>query len=173
MGAWRRRGIHGRSSGVYLDGMIDEISIRFRYQLLSASLDERGRRLFAAAESRAAGHGGVAGVARATGLARSTIGRGLADLDGLELAAGKVRRAGGGRRPLTQIEPTLLADLRAILEPSTLGDPIRPLLWVSKSHAKLASALVALGHRVAPSSLPACMHVTLRPNASLTPYSAL
>ena len=134
--------------------MIDEISIRFRYQLLSASLDERGRRLFAAAEARAAGHGGVAGVARATGLARSTIGRGLADLAALELDAGKVRRAGGGRRTLTQIDATLLADLRAILEPSTLGDPMRPLLWVSKSHAKLAAALVALGHRVAASSLP-------------------
>ena len=134
--------------------MIDEISIRFRYQLLSASLDERGRRLFAAAEARAAGHGGIAGVARATGLARSTIGRGLEDLEALELDAGKVRRAGGGRLPLTQIAPTLLADLRAILEPSTLGDSMRSLLWVSKSHAKLAAALVALGHRVAASSLP-------------------
>jgi DNA-binding phage protein len=134
--------------------MIDEISIRFRYQLLSANLDERGRRLFAAAEARAAGHGGIAGVARATGLARSTIGRGLEDLETLEFDAGKVRRAGGGRLPLTQIDPTLAADLRAILEPSTLGDPMRPLLWVSKSHAKLAAALVALGHRVAASSLP-------------------
>ena len=134
--------------------MIDEISIRFRYQLLSASLDERGRRLSAAAEARAAGHGGIAGVARATGLARSTIGRGLADLEALELDAGKVRRAGGGRRTLTQIDATLLADLRAILEPSTLGDPMRPLLWVSKSHAKLAAALVAMGHRVAASSMP-------------------
>ena len=88
-------------------------------------------------------------------MARSTIGRGLEDLEALELDAGKVRRAGGGRLPLTQIAPTLLADLRAILEPSTLGDSMRSLLWVSKSHAKLAAALVALGHRVAASS-PNC-----------------
>ena len=154
MGVLWRQGIHAVARPVYLGGMIDQISIRFRYQLLSASLDECGRRLFAAAEARAAGHGGIAGVARATGLARSTIGRGLEDLEALELDAGKVRRAGGGRLPLTQIDPTLLADLRAILEPSTLGDPMRPLLWVSKSYAKLAAALVALGHRVAASSLP-------------------
>ena len=160
MGVLWRQGIHAVACPVYLGGMFDEISIRFRYQLLSASLDERGRRLFAAAEARAAGHGGIAGVARATGLARSTIGRGLEDLEALELDAGKVRRAGGGRLPLTQIAPTLLADLRAILEPSTLGDPMRPLLWVSKSHAKLAAALVALGHRVAASSLPGLLEQT-------------
>ena len=64
MGVLWRQGIHAVARPVYLDGMIDEISIRFRYQLLSASLDERGRRLFAAAEARAAGHGGIAGVAR-------------------------------------------------------------------------------------------------------------
>ena len=147
-------GIHAVARDACAFAMIDEISIRFRYELLSASLDGRGRRLFAAADARAAGHGGVAGVARATGLARSTIGRGPADLEAQELDAGKVRRAGGGRRPLTRIDATLLADLLAILKPSTLGDPMRPLLWVSKSHAKLAAALAALGHRVAASSLP-------------------
>ena len=77
---------------------------------------------------RATGHGCIAGVARATGLARRTIGRSLTDIEALELDAGKVRRAGGGRRTLTQIDSTLLADSRAILEPSTLGDLIRPLL---------------------------------------------
>lgn len=147
-------GSHAVARDACAFAMIDEISVRFRYELLSASLDGRGRRLFAAAEARAAGHGGVAGVARATGLARSTIGRGPADLEAQELDAGKVRRAGGGRRPLTRIDATLLADLLAILEPSTLGDPMRPLLWVSKSHAKLAAALAALGHRVAAGSLP-------------------
>ena len=108
-------------------------------------LDERGRRLYAAAEVRAAGYGGVAAVARATGLARSTIGRGMKDLDRAPLPRGRVRREGGGRRPLSDSDPTLLDDLRRLVEPVTLGDPMRPLLWVSKSHEKLAAALRAHG----------------------------
>jgi hypothetical protein len=134
--------------------MIDEISIRLRYEALRELLDERGRRIFAATEAQTAGRGGIAGVARATGIARSTIGRGLKDLGVSEPAEGKVRRAGGGRRSLVQADATLLEDLRRIVEPSTLGDPMRPLLWVSKSHAKLAAALCDIGHQVAESSIP-------------------
>jgi hypothetical protein len=134
--------------------MIDEISIRLRYEALRELLDERGRRIFAATEAQTAGRGGIAGVARATGIARSTIGRGLKDLGVSEPAEGKVRRAGGGRRSLVQADATLLEDLRRIVEPSTLGDPMRPLLWVSKSHAKLAAALCDMGHQVAESSIP-------------------
>src|SRR5260221_8520249 len=134
--------------------MIDEISIRLRYEALRELLDERGRRIFAATEAQTAGRGGIAGVARATGIARSTIGRGLKDLKASEPAAGMVRRAGGGRRSLVQADATLLEDLRRVVEPSTLGDPMRPLLWVSKSHAKLAAALCDMGHQVAESSIP-------------------
>jgi hypothetical protein len=134
--------------------MVDEISIRLRYEAMRGRLDERSRRLFAAAEARTAGHGGIAGVARATGIARSTIGRGLKDLAESEFAEGTVRRAGGGRRSLAQTDATLLEDLRRIIEPSTLGDPMRPLLWVSKRHAKLAMALRAMGHQIAESSIP-------------------
>ena len=133
--------------------MVDENSIRLRYKAMHACLDERGRRLFAAAEARTAGHGGIAAVARATGIARSTIGRGLKDLEASGFAEEMVRRAGGGRRSLTRTDATLLDDLRRIIEPSTLGDPMRPLLWVSKSHAKLAAALCAMGHQVAESSI--------------------
>jgi len=133
--------------------MIDETAIRQRYEALRAGLDERGRRLFAAAEARAAGFGGVAAVMRATGIARSTIDRGLRDL-AAPIAAAKIRRAGGGRAPLTRKDPTLLEDLRKLLEPATLGDPMRPLLWVSKSHAKLAVALRDMGHRVSASRIP-------------------
>ena len=93
-------------------------------------LHERERRLFAAAEARTAGFGGVSAVARATGIARSTIDRGLHDLSAVHPAPGKVRRVGGGRLPLTRIDPTLLDDLRRLLEPATLGDPVRPLMWV-------------------------------------------
>jgi hypothetical protein len=120
---------------------------------MAARLDERGRRLFAAAEARAAGYGGVSAVPRATGIARSTIDRGLKELDA-SLLSRKIRRAGGGRLPLTQKDPTLLEDLRKLIEAATLGDPMRPFLWVSKSHAKLALALRDMGHRVSASRIP-------------------
>jgi hypothetical protein len=118
------------------------------------NLNERTRRLFAAAEARTAGHGGIAASARATGLARSTIGRGLKDLDEPNALSGVIRRPGSGRPALTTTDPTLLEDLRRLLEPATMGDPMRPLLWVSKSHAKLAAALCEMGHRIAKSSIP-------------------
>ncbi len=130
-------------SGAYCSAMVDENSIRLRYEAMRACLDERGRRLFAAAEARTA-----------TGIARSTIGRGLKDLEASGFAEGMVRRVGVGRRSLTRTDATLLDDLRRIIEPSTLGDPMRPLLWVSKSHAKLTAALCAMGHQVAESSIP-------------------
>lgn len=133
--------------------MIDETAIRDRYEAMCARLDERGRRLFAAAEARTAGYGGVSAVTRATGIARSTINRGLKELDASN-AAPKIRRAGGGRPALTRTDPTLLEDLLELLEPVTLGDPMRPLLWVSKSHAKLALALRDMGHRVSASRIP-------------------
>ena len=133
--------------------MIDDTAIGSRYRAMRSRLDERERRMFAAAEARAAGYGGVSAVARATGIARSTIDRGLKELDASE-AARKIRRAGGGRRSLTRTDPTLLEDLRKLLEPATLGDPMRPLLWVSKSHVKLALALRGMGHRVSASRIP-------------------
>ena len=139
---------------VYHEGMIDETAIRGRFEALRPRLDERGRRLFCAAEARTAGYGGVTVVARATGVARSTINRGLKDLQARDPAPSKVRRSGGGRPALTQTDPTLLEDLRAMLESTTLGDPMRPLFWVSKSHAKLAQALRERGHRVSASRIP-------------------
>src|SRR5580765_207262 len=105
--------------------IIDEVSIRHRFEAVCGQLDERGVRLLAAAEARAAGYGGIAAVSRATGIARSTIGRGLADLDRPALAPGQVRRAGSGRKPVQETDPTLLADLRRLVEPATLGDPMR------------------------------------------------
>ena len=134
--------------------MVDASSIIERYRGVRRSLNERGRRLFAAVESRSAGRGGISASARATGIARSTIGRGLKDLDDPAALSGVVRRPGGGRRSLAVIDATLLEDLRQLLEPATLGDPMRVLLWVSKSHAKLAVALRAMGHKVSKSSIP-------------------
>ena len=130
--------------------MIDERAIAERYRLLSAHgvLDERGRRLWAAAEARAAGHGGISAVVRATGIAESTILRGLADLDSEERPApGKVRRH-PGRKPILEREPGLAEDLDRLIDPVTRGDPESPLRWTSKSAAKLAATLRERGHDV-------------------------
>ena len=134
-------------------GMIDTQAIRKRWETVGSKLDERGRRVFAAGEARAAGWGGLDAVFEITGIARSTIGRGLKDLDAAPLPKGRVRRNGGGRRRLTSRDATLLDDLRRILEPVTRGDPMRPLLWVSKSHDKLAVALQKLGHKISANSV--------------------
>ena len=133
--------------------MIDCQAIRKRWEAVGSKLDERGRRVFAAGEVRAAGWGGLEAVSGITGLARSTIGRGLKDLDAAPLPKGRVRREGGGRRALSSRDPTLIDDLRRIVEPATLGCPVRPLLWVSKSHDKLAVALQRMGHRISADSV--------------------
>ena len=128
--------------------MIDEDAIRYRWRTVGCRLDERGRRLFAAAETRTAGWGGLAVVSRITGLARSTINRGEDDLDAAPLPPGQVRRAGGGRKAVSENDPELVCALKRLVEPATLGDPERPLLWVSKSMDKLAEALTAMGHPI-------------------------
>jgi hypothetical protein len=131
--------------------VIDEAAIKLRYDALGPLLDERGRRRFAAAEALAAGRGGVTAVARITGMARSTIDRGLAELRGDAPPAAppdRVRRKGGGRRPLVTADPSLLADLKQLVEPTTRGDPMAPLLWTAKSLRNLAAGLGELGHRI-------------------------
>ncbi len=128
--------------------MIDEDAIRQRWEAVGSKLDERGRRLFAAGEVRAAGWGGLAAVSRITGLARSTINRGKAGLDAAALPRGRVRRAGGGRRAVSENDPGLVPALQRLVEPATLGDPMRPLIWVSKSMEKLAATLTAMGHPI-------------------------
>ncbi|HEY7549736.1 MAG TPA: ISAzo13 family transposase [Hyphomicrobiaceae bacterium] len=128
--------------------MIDEDAIRQRWEDVGAKLDERGRRLFAAAEVRAAGWGALEVVSQITGLARSTINRGEDDLDAPPLLKGRVRRAGGGRKSVAASDPGLVPALQSLVEPATLGDPTRPLLWVSKSMDKLAATLTAMGHPV-------------------------
>jgi transposase len=129
--------------------VIDEAAIGERFRALAGELDERRRRLWAAAEARSCGYGGIAAVARATGISEGTIRRGLDELaSGERLESGRVRRAGGGRRPLTETDPTLLEDLERLLEADTRGDPESPLRWTAKSVRQLAAALRELGHRV-------------------------
>ena len=127
--------------------MIDIEGIRARFSDLSAHLDERGRRLLAASEARAAGYGGIAAVSRATGLAASTIGRGLKDrLD--RLPPGRVRKLGGGGKTAEERDPGLLPELLALVEPGARGDPMSPLRWTCKSLRRLAAELTARGHPV-------------------------
>ena len=133
--------------------MIDKDGIRQRWETIGVKLDERGRRLFAAAEVQAAGHGGLDIVSEITGIARSTINRGEDDLDEGPLPEGRVRREGGGPKPLTERDPTLVSDLKRLVEPATRGDPMRPLIWVSKSLAKLARALRDMGHAISPNTV--------------------
>ena len=134
--------------------MTDRSVIRERYTAVERGLNERSRRLLAAVEAKTAGHGGITAVSHATGVARSTIGRGLKDLAAPGSLSGVVRRPGGGGPTLIAKDPALLANLRQLVEPATMGDPMRPLMWVSKSHAKLAAALREMGHKIADSSIP-------------------
>jgi hypothetical protein len=127
--------------------VIDVEPIRERFLTVAPFLDERGRRLVAAAEAFAAGYGGIAAVAMATGMAPSTIGRGLKELAQDEPSE-RVRRPGAGRKPAICKDPTLLADLEALVEPTTRGDPESPLRWTCKSVRRLAQALQAQGHEV-------------------------
>ena len=142
------RGIPRRRIGVVAYGMLDTDAIRERYTQLSPHLDERGRRIFAAAEARAAGYGGIAAVSRATGLAASTIGRGLKELAAAGLEGDRIRRHGGGRKALRVSDTKLLDNLLTLVAPSERGDPMSPLRWTCKSLRRLAAELRALGHRI-------------------------
>ena len=105
--------------------------------------------MWAATEARAAGWGGITGVARATGISTATIQRGLQELTTRRpLPAGRIRRPGGGRKRSVAKDPTLLADLEGLVEPTASGDPMSPLRWTSKSVRQLAATLQRMGHQV-------------------------
>jgi hypothetical protein len=136
--------------------------IQHKYRSLEPELDERQRRQWAAAEARDLGWGGVTAVAQATGLSRTTITAGLHELDlpvkRRAAEAIRVRRPGGGRRPLQQNDPGLLAALEALIEPVTRGDPQSPLRWTCKSTRRLAEELARQSHQVGPRSVAALLH---------------
>jgi len=126
--------------------VIDTQAIKARFDALAPHLNERARRLFAASEADAAGRGGIAAVAEVTGVARSTIGRGLAELRIKESASScRIRRPGGGRKPKVETEPGLLDALADLVQSAIRGDPEAALLWVSKSQRHLAGALSERG----------------------------
>ncbi|MCA1681105.1 MAG: ISAzo13 family transposase [Actinobacteria bacterium] len=112
-------------------------------------MNERQRRVWAGAEAVSHGRGGQAAVIRATGLSHETVRRGMREVRSAEtIEAGRVRGAGGGRRPLTQSDPTLLNDLESLVADDARGDPESPLLWTAKSVRALTRALREKGHQV-------------------------
>jgi len=114
------------------------------------TLSERSRRIYAATEAEMLGHGGIAAVNRVSGMARSTISRGLQELRGAKPSADKlrIRRPGAGRKSLDKKDPRLMEDLKSLVEPVTRGDPESPLRWTSKSQSLLAEQLQRMGHVV-------------------------
>ena len=134
--------------------MVDESAIRERWLIVRDELDERGRRMWAAAEARSHGRGGIAAVVRATGISAATVRRGIAEVESGDRApAGRVRRPGAGRPSIEEREPGLRETLLALLEGATRGDPESPLLWSSRSVANLTAALGARGFEVAQSTV--------------------
>jgi hypothetical protein len=124
-----------------------------KFVALSTALDERGRRLWAAAESRAIGFGGDALVSSATGLARETIRNGRREIaQGVDLE-GRIRRPGAGRPDIEATQPGLSAALEQLVDPVTRGDPMSPLRWTCKSRAKLAAALTKQGWKVSSTTI--------------------
>jgi DNA-binding phage protein len=135
--------------------------IRTRFNLLAPSLNETELRLWAAAEARAVGRGGITLVARATGVSRPRITRGLADLDDPDhqtlRSAGRIRRSGAGRPFVEQQQPGLAEALDRLVAPATRGDPESPLRWTSKSTAHLADALRAEGFEASAKTVAAIL----------------
>ncbi|MGH8527068.1 MAG: ISAzo13 family transposase, partial [Gammaproteobacteria bacterium] len=136
-------------------------TIAAKYRSLAGALSERSRRLWAATEAKALGHGGIGLVERATGISRSTIQRGLRELEsGKTLSGGpeRARRSGGGRLPTVIKDPALLDDLDALIEPTAAGEPDSPLRWTLKSVRNLSDALRGMGHEVSHTVVAELLH---------------
>jgi hypothetical protein len=140
---------------------MDQALVEAKFRVLASRLDEAALRLWAAAEARSLGRGGVSVVSKAAGLSRTTVYAGLAEIDAaskpqrrraasaLEVPSRtRVRAAGGGRKRLVDLDSSLLADLDALVEPTSRGDPMSPLRWTCKSTTRLAEELAHLGHQV-------------------------
>jgi hypothetical protein len=143
--------------------MKDHRPLADKFKALGPILNEQGRRLWAATEAMVLGRGGVSLVAQATGLSRPTIYAGIRELRGEQAAVpsrgqGRLRRSGGGRKRRVEHDPTLLADLEALVEPTTRGDPPSPLRWPCKSVRRLAEELRAQGHQVSPQVVGNLLH---------------
>jgi transposase len=136
-------------------------TLRKKFRILRDVLDERGRRVWAATEAKSLPRGGVSLVAKATGLSRSTIHAGIRELKagrGKPVASGRIRRAGGGRKPLTFHHPDLLRALEKLVEPLARGDPESFLRWSSKSTRHLAQELQRQGYSIGDRKVAGLLH---------------
>ncbi len=123
--------------------------VKKSYQVISPHLTEQAKRIWGASEALAIGRGGTTLVCEATGMSRMTINRGKTAIREYVIpASARIRRPGGGRKPLEAHDPRLLDDLNILIDPCTRGDPESPLRWTCKSTYKIAAALQAQGHRV-------------------------
>jgi len=130
-----------------------------KFQSVWPLLDERARRLMAASEAKALGHGGVSAVQRASGLSRRAIAAGLREIAaGTALAVGRIRRPGAGRKPAAVSDPALVGALEALVEDQTRGDPASPLRWVCKSTRALARELTRRRHPVSHTTVAQLLH---------------
>jgi hypothetical protein len=119
-----------------------------KFEAVFPHLDERQRRLLMGAEARVLGHGGIRAVARAAGVREATVSLGVDELDAGVQPLGRVRRPGGGRKRLSELDPGLVPALLALVEPDERGDPMSPLRWTTKSTRTLAAELTRQGHRI-------------------------
>jgi hypothetical protein len=130
-----------------------EEAVARKWELLSPHLNERQRRLWAAVEARGLGRGGIAAVARATGMSRSTVQDAVSELDAGPEVTERVRRPGAGRKALIDVDADLLLALDDLVEPTARGDPMSPLRWTAKSLRTLAAELTRQGHPVSASKV--------------------
>jgi hypothetical protein len=128
--------------------MTEDERLRQKYVRVLPHLNERQRRLVGAADAQMLGYGGIARVARASGLDRATLHRGIGDLAGAVLPAERVRQAGGGRKRISEQRPEILRELEQLVDPVTRGDPQSPLRWTCKSTRQLAHTLTGRGDEV-------------------------
>lgn len=134
-------------------------AIQSRFEALSPFLDEKTRRLAVAAEAQAIGYGGISLVARATGMSRDTISRGLEELKSpSDSQLVGIRRPGGGRKKTIDVDLTLRGDLEKLLDPTERGDPESPLRWTSKSLRHLAKELSIMGHQTSHRMVAEILH---------------
>ena len=143
----------------YINDMSSITSLKRKYKAISRALDERSRRLWAAAEAMDIGWGGVSKMSAVTGLTRNTIASGVKELE--QRGPGRpsnsertrVRREGGGRKSLVDKDKRLVEALEGLVEPSTRGDPMSPLRWTFKSTRKLAKELQDMGFEISDRSV--------------------
>ena len=135
-----------------------EATIVEKYATICSELTERGRRLWAATESRAIGYGGDTLVSRATGIDRKTIRKGRHEIENGVKINSRLRKAGGGRHSLEKSQPGIMQALEQLVEPLTRGDPMSALRWTCKSRAKLAAALTKEGWTISSTTVGRYLH---------------